>query len=208
MAIEPEDKLPECSDLMFEESKHIYTLLGSQLPSVSTIMVPLASSYYKGIDSSVLDAAAKRGTTVHNAIENYVLFGLEDINQEYRGYFDAFKKWWMDVSPEPLGTECKVYHNQYRYAGTADLPVKVNGKRILIDLKTTSSVNKMMTCVQLEAYDRAFESQGYLFDGKAILHLQKNGKYSWMFYPHHDGDSWEVFKSLLVVHNHIQKFRR
>lgn len=203
MAIE----VPIFNELSFEEEKHIYRLNGSYVPAVSTVMKPLSQALYKDIDESVLNKAARRGTAVHNAIENYVLYGLKDIPDEYVGYFRAFRDWWKEVQPVALATECKVYHKVLRYAGTADMPVLIDGKKILIDFKTSAVVNKMLTGVQLEAYDKAYESHGFMFDGKAILHLQSNGQYEWLYYDKNDCESWEVFGALLTVHNHIQKFK-
>ena len=201
-------KVPEFSELAFEEKGHIYKLNGEIVPSVTTVMNPLSRSLYKGVDEAILNKAADRGTAVHNAIETYTLYGIEDIDPEFRGYFDAYVKWYEDYDPICLANECKVYHKILRYAGTADMPVIINGQLILVDFKTSASVNKMLTGVQLEAYSKAYESHGFSFDGKAILHLKNNGKYGWTFYPKNDTESWEVFGALLTVHNHIRKYKR
>ena len=200
-------ELPVFDELTFEEERHLYHLNGDLIPSVSTVMKPLSQAQYKDIDESVLNMAAERGTAVHNAIENYVLYGLEDIAESYRGYFEAFKKWWEDMHPKPIATESKVYHKILRYAGTADMPAFIGGEKILIDFKTSAAVNKMLTGVQLEAYAKAYESHGYAFDGKAILHLQRNGQYKWLYYDRNDRENWETFGALLTVYNHIQKYR-
>lgn len=199
--------IPKFNELTFEEDKHIYKLDGRYLPSVTTVMKPLSQALYKDVDECVLNKAAERGTAVHNAIENYTLFGIEDIEPEYEGYFNAYKDWLTDMNPKTLGTECRVYHKYLRYAGTADMPVEIDGKNILIDFKTSASVNKMLTGVQLEAYSKAFESHGLCFDGKAILHLKSNGKYDWTYYERNDSESWDVFGALMLVYNHIQKYR-
>lgn len=199
--------IPKFNELSFEEDKHIYKLDGRYLPSVTTVMKPLSQALYKDVDEYVLNKAAERGTAVHNAIENYALFGIEDIEPEYEGYFNAYKDWLTDMNPKTLGTECRVYHKFLRYAGTADMPVEIDGKNILIDFKTSASVNKMLTGVQLEAYSKAFESHGLCFDGKAILHLKSNGKYDWTYYERNDSESWDVFCALMLVYNHIQKYR-
>lgn len=201
-------KVPTFDELEFEEKRHIYTLNGAVIPSVTTIMKPLSQSLYGGIDEAVLNAAAARGTAVHNAIENYTLFGIADLAPEYSGYLDAYIAWRNEYSPEPLANECKVYHKILRYAGTSDMLAVIDGKLILIDFKTSSSVNKMLTGVQLEAYAKAYESHGLKVDGKAILHLKKNGKFSWVYYGRNDSASWDVFGALLTVFNHIEKYKK
>ena len=201
-------KMPTFDELTFEEEQHIYKLDGKYIPSVTTVMKPLSQALYKDVDESVLNKAAARGTAVHNAIENFVKFDFSDIDPEYEGYLRGFKDWWKETQPVPLGSECRVYHKVLRYAGTADMPVEIDGKRILIDFKTSAGVNKMLTGVQLEAYAKAYESHGIPFDGKAILHLKSSGKYDWTYYDRNDRESWEVFGALMVVYSHIQKYKR
>lgn len=200
--------IPELPELEFEENGHIYKLDGAVIPSVTTIMNPLSQSLYGGIDETVLNAAAERGTAVHNAIENYTLFGIDDIAPEYSGYLAAYKAWCNDFNPQPISTERKVYHKVLRYAGTSDLIAMIEGKRILVDYKTSATVNKMLTGIQTEAYAKAYESHDYPIDGKAILHLKKNGKYTWVYYDKNDSASWDVFGALLTVFNHIEKYKK
>jgi len=200
-------EIPTFDELSFDEIKHIYRLDGQYIPSVSTVMRPLSQALYKDVDEDVLNKAAARGTAVHNAIENYVKFSIVDIDPQWDGYFRAFRSWWKETNPTCLATECRVYHKALRYAGTADMPVVIGNERILIDFKTSASVNKMLTGVQLEAYAKAYESHGLSFDGKAVLHLKSDGKYGWHYYPKNDLENWEVFGALMVVYNHIQKYK-
>ena len=102
--------LPELKELQFCEKTHTYTVNGFVVPSVSEIMKPLSAAHYGGIDTDTLNKAANRGTIVHAAVENYLLFGIEDISKELRGYFDGFKKWIDEVKPVPIKTECRIYH--------------------------------------------------------------------------------------------------
>lgn len=199
--------IPECKELIFEEQRHVYKLNGMIIPSVTTVMKPLSQSLYKDVDENLLRKAALRGTAVHNAIENYSVFGIEDIDEQYAGYFNAYKIWFHEYCPKPLANETKVYHKYLHYAGTADMIAEIDGKVILIDFKTSASVHKMLTGVQLEAYAKAFESHGFSVDGKAILHLNANGKYEWLYYDKNDTESWEVFGALMAVYSHIQKYK-
>lgn len=199
--------LPFFPELKFEEKQHIYILDDQILPSVTTIMKPLDNALYKGIDEEIMQVAAKRGTAVHNAAENYVLYGIEDIEPQYCGYFEAFLKFWEENRPEPLATESRLYHKFLRYAGTADLPCVIDGKKILIDYKTSATVNRMLTGVQLEAYARAYDSHGFKFDEKAIVHLKKDSSYKMVSYKANDMESWEVFSALMIIRNHIQKYK-
>ena len=120
--------IPEFEELRFDEARHIYILNGLEIPSVTTIMKPLSNAEYKGISESVLNRAAEKGTAVHNAAENWVKFQIDDIDPEYRGYFDAFLAWWDEKKPVAVGSEVRLYHKIMRYAGTADLIAWVDGE--------------------------------------------------------------------------------
>lgn len=202
-----ENGLPIFPELEFEEKRHIYLLDGQVLPSVTTIMNPLNKVLYQGVDESILRAAASRGSAIHSAVENYALYRIKDVEPKYYGYFEGFLKFWKENDPKPLATESRVYHRIYQYAGTADLPCVINSKRVLIDYKTSATVNQMLTGVQLEAYAKAYESHGFKFDEKAIVHLKKDGSYQVVRYAANDVESWEVFGALMVIWNHIQKYK-
>lgn len=199
-------QLPE---LTFEERRHVYKLNGVEIPSVTTIMEPFSEKVYVTVNDAVLRRAGARGTAVHNAIENYIKFGIEDIAPEYARYFDAFLQWYKDHKVVPYGTEVRLYHKALLYAGTADLLASVDDEDTLIDFKTTSAMSEMLCGLQLEAYKRAYESHegaGKL-SKKAILHLSKDGRYEMFHFNSNDTEYWKVFTALLTVRNYKQKLK-
>jgi hypothetical protein len=202
-------QVPKFPELKFDDRTHVYTLEKAQIPSVTKIMRPLTESYYGGIDGDVLAAAAKRGTAVHQAIENHLRYGIDDIPPEHEGYYQAYKAWWDEKKPQLLETESRVYHRIYRYAGTADLTCLVeNGLLFCVDFKTSAQIAEMLVRVQLEAYSRAYDSHGFHYDAKAVVHLQKDGRWSMKAFPSGDLESWEVFCSLLTVQNYLKTYGR
>lgn len=194
-------------NLQFDESSHIYKLNGVAIPSVTTIMKPLSDSLYKGVDTAMLNKAAERGTIVHNAIENYIKFGVTDCPQEYAAYFSAYLKWCRDHKVKVIQSEQKTYHKFMRYAGTIDCICKIDGMKILVDYKTSAAVNRMLTGVQTEAYAQAYETHGERIDKKAILHLDKFGNYEFIEYRRNDTESWNTFNALMTIHNHVRKYQ-
>lgn len=203
-------EIREFPELSFDEKKHIYTLNGFLIPSVTTVMKPLSDDVYGGIDEEVLNRAADRGTAVHNAIENYVKFGIEDIPPEHAGYFEGFLKWVKEHDVKPYGNEIRLYHKSLMYAGTADMAASVDGLDTLVDFKTSASVQKMLCGVQLEAYDRAVQSHtgGKGFERKAILHLKRDGTYNMILFNSCEMECWRVFTALLTVRNYKMKFKQ
>jgi len=196
-------------ELTFDEHKHIYRLDGVVIPSVTTIMKPLSEAYYGGIDEAFLSRAADRGTVVHKAIENYVQFGIMDIDHKLSGYTDAFLTWMKDYDVKPFASESRMYHKLLRYAGTADMGCEERGVNTLVDFKTTSVIVPMLVGVQLEAYSRAQESHGVKYQKTASIQLKNDGTYR----RHTDADlppkaeCWKVFGSLLNVAGFIQKYK-
>ena len=124
--------IPQFPELTFNEFNHTYRLDELIIPSVTTLMKPLSDDVYRTVDPEVLEKAARRGTAIHNAVENFAKFGIEDIPPAYGGYFQAFRTWWELRQPEVLATECRVYHKVLRYAGTADLICVIGGRVTLV----------------------------------------------------------------------------
>lgn len=192
------------AELEFSEEGHVYRLNGEIIPSVTTVMKPVSSSVYGGIDTAVLNMAASRGSAVHEAIENYVLYGIEDIVREYAGYLEAFTAFWAKYKPELIAVEVCVYHKYRKYAGTVDLLLRIAGETWLIDNKTSSKVEKMLTRLQLEAYEKALASHGIKVDRKGILHLQRTGRYKLVEHEMNDNTAWNTFLAAHAVHDYIK----
>ena len=197
--------IPNLPELTFDDCSHIYRLNGNVIPSVTKIMEPLSSHEYREVDKWVLQKAANRGTAVHNAIENWIKFGIEDLDPDYRGYFDGFKNWWNTYKPEPIGSEVKTYHRILGYAGTVDLVAVIGGRIVLVDFKTTSKLIDKNCKVQLEAYAQALASHGIEVEEKRILHLTKDGGWKEPKYPAKDPEAWRVFGSLKCLYDYLGK---
>ena len=108
-------EVPELPELTFDEASHIYRLNGDIIPSVSKLMEPLKDRCYGGISKRTLENAANKGSSVHNSIENWIKFGIDDIPSEHRGYFNGFMEWWKQYKPRVFGSEVRIYHKLMRY---------------------------------------------------------------------------------------------
>lgn len=199
-------EFPDLPELTFDDAKHIYRLDGIEIPSVSRIMEPLKDANYAGISERTLQRAADKGTSVHDSIENFIKFGIEDVNPDHQAYFEAFFQWWAAVRPIVVGSEIRIYHKLLRYGGTIDLLCYIDGYLTLIDFKTTYTVSDMSCGVQLSAYEKALESHGIKVDQKMILHLKRNSKFKTILYPANDSRRWRVFGSLKVVYDYIKSY--
>ena len=67
-----------------------------------------------------------------------------------------FADFWNTHKPELISAEDFVWSDEHKYAGTADLVVKMNGEIWLLDIKTSNSVHKSFD-LQLASYAKALE---------------------------------------------------
>lgn len=195
-------EVPELPELTFDEASHIYRLNGDIIPSVSKLMEPLKDQCYGGISKRTLENAANKGSSVHNSIENWIKFGIDDIPSEHRGYFNGFMEWWKQYKPRVFGSEVRIYHKLMRYGGTIDLLCEIGGLLELIDFKTTYSLLEMACGVQLEAYSQALISHGITPQRKHILHLKKDGKWAFREFPAKDPARCRVVGALKCLYDY------
>lgn len=173
------DKLPEIA-LDFDEEKHVYSFRGVKLQSVTQIMEPLSLMLYAGIPSGTLAEAADRGTRAHEQVSNFVLYGIEEYDEDTEPYIKAYREFDEAYKPHWLASEYRTYHKKLHYAGTLDLIGYVqpdDGTGVdVVDLKCTSAYHPVMLSVQLAGYAEALKSHGVKVRHCYGLQLQKSGK--------------------------------
>ena len=177
---------------IIKNSNYIYN--GIVVPRVTTILSDMLHedglmgwSNYIGLYKrqkykDVLDAAADKGTYVHNGIENYITnnvdLDIEDIPLQYQeevnNAFQSFLTWWNIVNKntievlmqeEPLVCQW--------FGGTLDLLLKINDKIFLIDFKTSNHLSYKYL-LQLSAYRYMLRNiHNIEVDGVGIIRLEK-----------------------------------
>lgn len=93
------------------------------------------------------DEAANVGTTIHSYISTYILHKMgqgemvgEPENNEVAMGLKAFLDWEKENHVEYHHTERIVYSKKYDYIGCLDLDVTINGKRSLVDFKSSNGL--------------------------------------------------------------------
>ena len=180
--------------LQFDPDKHIYTLNGIIIPSVTTILKPLSD--YDGIPQEVLDYAAARGTAVHRACEifnNGEEFAAP-LDSVIEPYFSAWRKFFQEHNMKITASEQRLHHPTFKYAGSFDALADINGEEWLLDIKCTS---KLMPSVgpQLAAYQELLGRKVR----RAAVQLKKDGTYSFQEYK--NKSDLPVFFACLTIHN-------
>ena len=191
-------------DLIFYEKGHIYMLDGERIPCVSDLCRFLHKEIYKDAPLWQLEAAADRGTAVHQATEQLDKTGRAEISDDYAPYLQAYAKFLQEHDVEWELIEKSDYHPELMYAGTIDRYGTVDGIKMLVDLKTTYTVYKPLCGASLNLYWMMLESRGKDVQQLAILHLKKDGTYKFIKF---DFDK-DVPHALLLLHNITKKKRR
>jgi len=120
-------------------------------------------------------AAAARGTDVHRVAEQLHLGNVVEYDEAIEPHVAQYRRFLEDFQPEFLLAEAPVYNLTHKFAGTLDGIAIIDGKRVVVDLKTTahgpdsgkSRPPFPEVALQLTLYRRA-ELVGLLADRKEI----------------------------------------
>ena len=141
------------------------------------------------------DAGGTTGSEAHALVENYLRGqptgggSVEALNA-----FGAFKKWFEEVKPEVINVEEVIFSREFKYAGTYDGMLRIDGKVFLSDYKTTNASRAapngiyIENFIQLGAYALAHEEQRKYeeanggtklepVEGLIVLSGKKDGKF-------------------------------
>ena len=182
---------------------------GVYYPSVTTVLQYMPKnkffeSWLKDVGHNsdiIMKRAGEEGTQTHNAIEDLLEgkevtwmddYGNAKYNELVWGMIIKFKQFWDIAKPELIFTEEFTYSDTYKYAGTADLVVKMNGETWLIDFKTSNSLHKSYD-LQLAAYAKSIEeAKGIKIDRTAILWLKASTRGEDKSGKKIQGKGWEL----------------
>lgn len=164
--------------LLFYDDTHRYTVDGEEVPSVSELIRFLTREVYTDTPQAFLDGAALRGTKVHKACESLDSYGKIECEDEIADYVYGYVQFLRENQVDWERVEWPVC-NGLRYAGTVDRYGTLNGKRVVLDIKTTQSISgmhKLLYGVQLTLYKMAVELE-HPVEQLVVLQLKKDGSY-------------------------------
>ncbi len=168
-----------------------YQRNGKYYPSVTSILNYFPKnqffhSWLKDVGHNsdiIVQKAAKEGTQVHNAIEQYLSgeeihwideWGNARFQMDVWKMILKFANFWEVNKPELIAAEYHLFSDQYEYAGTGDLIVRMNGELWLLDVKTSNSLHTSYD-LQLAAYANAWnESHTEPITRTGIIWLKAN----------------------------------
>jgi hypothetical protein len=149
-----------------------YRREGAYFPSVTSILnyFPKNQFFHSwlkdvGHNSDIIASkAAGEGTQVHTAVDNFLNgqeitwideYGNAKYNLDVWKMILRFADFWNTHKPELIATEYHLFSDVHKYAGTADLVVRLFDNIWLLDLKTSNSLHTSYD-LQLAAYATAW----------------------------------------------------
>jgi hypothetical protein len=131
-----------------------YVLRGVRVPSVTEVLDIAGLVDWSMVPPGVLEEAAERGTRVHEwlqLIDEGWLDPMTEPDEDVRGFTSAYLRFKDETGFAPELIEHTVLNETYAYAGMLDRTGKLNGERVLIDLKTVRQV-AATTALQTAGY--------------------------------------------------------
>lgn len=158
--------------LQFDPGAHRYTYDGQWVPSVTKILQATGT-----IDTRWYNRAGRdRGSSVHELLEFVDLFGegAEEAPEELRGYVRAYESFLETSGFRAEEVEHPLYYrfsSGEEYAGMLDRAGPLNGRRVVLDIKTGSPA----------AWHKLQAAAYALADGRGaaqgMLYLDKTGRF-------------------------------
>jgi hypothetical protein len=204
--------------LIFYDNDHTYEVDGENFPSVSEISRFASREVYGEVSQYNLDVACERGSQVHKSTEILDKYKSCEVTEDIENYVRAYVQFKKDYGVGDYDYIEKPLANlSLKYAGTIDRILTITkefadaykenfkvdishliGKMVIIDLKSSYAVQKVLAKIQLNGYKLAVENNELGEVGLlCILHLKKDGTYKLM--PFEIDDT--LFMACLTLHN-------
>lgn len=186
--------------LTFDPETHVYRFMGAVVPGVTQILRPLVD--FSRVRPDVLAAKADLGRRVHEACHYSDEDDLdeESVEGDVEPYLQAYRRFLAESGARVLQAELRVFDPMLMYAGTLDRVLLLNGKRWLVDLKTSIATPGSVG-PQTAAYMRALGDTS--ITRRAALRLHADGTYH--LDPLTDPNDMATFMACLTVYRHLEK---
>ena len=198
---------------------------GKTVPGTTTILGVLAkpqlikwanSMGLQGIDTTkYVDALARIGTLAHHMVESHIKGiqpELDSYSKEEIGLaensFISFLEWEKQYDVQYLDNEIGLVSEQYKYGGTIDCYAVINGKKTLLDFKTSKAIYPEMI-VQLAAYKQLMEENGFDVEEVRILRIGRSEDEGFDEKKVKDvSNHWKLFQHLREVYEYQKLINR
>jgi len=143
----------------------------------------IAAKYKLMIETSEFKTESERAEAISKIDEHVGMAKLA---------FSKFVEWWAKETPQLVGVEELVYSKKYRISGTFDGLIRINGKLVLADWKTSNASQSPEACmpeginyqyyIQSAIYAMIWEEMGgEPIDDLLIVSCRKDGGFTPLF---------------------------
>jgi len=117
----------------------------------------------------IRDLAGDYGSRLHRSIESLILgHPMQSPDEDLKEDYDAFTEWYEKQDIEMMESELQVFHDD-GWAGTVDFIGTFNGKKYILDWKTSNYIDDVVMPMQMCAYMLAY---GEDIEGIAVVHIK------------------------------------
>jgi hypothetical protein len=158
----------------FDPEKHEYWLDDRRMESVTEILGDAGLTDYRFSHEWYMT----RGKYIHTASEMIDRNTLDwtTLDPVLVPYCEAYRSFVEDCRPVVAVSEKPLYHATHLFAGTPDRVVKMNGRMVIMDIKTGLPV--AANWLQVAAYRELIQANENIHATQgAVLCLQDDGKY-------------------------------
>lgn len=187
-------------NIEFDALAHEYKVGGHKVPGVTGVIraLKLMPSFPQ---NEAVKVAMSRGTRVHHLTERCDNGTItHDVDPELFAYAEQWIEARDIIGGTIIHTELRVASDEWKFAGTLDRAISVDGAILIIDIKTgtKSSWHKLQTA----AYALAFQESGFNPTG---LPVRRGSVYlspdSFTIARHDSPRDLEAWKAAMVLHN-------
>lgn len=171
------------------------------LPRVTEILATVGlGPDFSSVPPAVLAAAQKRGTAVHEAIEALAYGYLETVDPEIEPYLDAYRRFVKESGHEAVASEVEVIHPAWQYVGHVDRIGWLQGRRVILDWKSTAALDVPAAGLQLAGYRLAWNAlhPSETIDTTAAVELHADATYK--FREINAAEHEQTFLAAVVVY--------
>nr|DAL31294.1 MAG TPA_asm: Mitochondrial genome maintenance exonuclease 1, DNA complex, DNA exonuclease [Caudoviricetes sp.] len=144
--------------LEYIERTHTYLVNGVVVPSVTQFIKKHSVDKYKYVAPQLLDRSCQYGNSVHKEIEEFEKYKIDIPTSKELSNYKFLKKVFMFKS---LENEIPIIiydeHGRPLMAGRIDMIVEKNGMLGIVDIKTTSTLDKEYLAKQLSLYKLGYQ---------------------------------------------------
>ena len=154
---------------------------------------------FSSVDPEYLKLRARVGTGVHQAIDNTINFMPVSLQDDEKGYYESWFKWFDKTHCSVIYTESRMYCDKFMMTGAIDGIISYPGsdEKFIVDWKTSSYCNDDIWSLKGTFYHYLVTQNKLcdIADKVVYVQLDRNGGYPTV----HEYEITKHLKSLMIA---------